>query len=178
MGDLMLDKYITGHVDRISPEAPVPVVRVDAESSAIGGAGNVAANAVALGAKAMIVGCAGDDENGRLLRSELESVGVSTKGLVTTPARPTTVKTRVLARHQQVVRVDREDAADASEDVARSLIEQIERLSGSCQVLIMEDYNKGVLVPTVIKAAVEAGRRHGIPTVVDPKRLRFWAYGG
>ncbi len=178
VGDVMLDKYITGHVDRISPEAPVPVVRVESESSAIGGAGNVAANVVALGARARIVGCAGEDENGSTLKAELESAGVSTEGLVTTRGRPTTVKTRVLARHQQVVRVDREDAADATEAVARALAQQIEELSGSCQVVIMEDYNKGVLVPTVVKAAIEAGGRHGIPTVVDPKRLRFWAYGG
>jgi D-beta-D-heptose 7-phosphate kinase/D-beta-D-heptose 1-phosphate adenosyltransferase len=152
VGDLMLDKYITGTVERISPEAPVPVVRVESESSAIGGAANVAANVVALGAKAGVVGCVGSDENGVILRAALKAAGVSTDGLVETESRSTTVKTRVLARHQQVVRVDREVAGDVDPQIAARLAESVARFADQCDVLILEDYNKGVLVPAVINS--------------------------
>ncbi len=178
VGDLMLDKYITGSVARISPEAPVPVVRVESESSAIGGAANVAANVVALGATAGVVGCVGTDENGVILRAALEAAGVMTDGLVETTGRPTTVKTRVLARHQQVVRVDREVSGDVDAQTAARLAEVVGRSADGCDVLILEDYNKGVLVPSVIEAALAAGGSRDIPTVVDPKRLRFWQFGG
>ena len=104
VGDVMLDRYISGRVARISPEAPVPVVHVEEDSSAVGGAANVAANVVALGAGCAVVGCVGDDEAGRELRGELAELGVDLDGLVAAPQRPTTVKTRVMARHQQVVR--------------------------------------------------------------------------
>jgi len=178
VGDLMLDKYITGTVDRISPEAPVPVLRVESESAAIGGAGNVAANVVALGAAAAVVGCVGGDESGRILHAALDRAGVSTTGLVPSIDRPTTVKTRVLARHQQVVRVDREEAGDVTDAAADSLAHRISELAPSCQVLIMEDYNKGVLVPSVIDCAVAVAAELSLPTVVDPKRSRFWSYSG
>ncbi|MEX2467814.1 MAG: PfkB family carbohydrate kinase, partial [Gemmatimonadota bacterium] len=108
VGDLMLDRYISGVVERVSPEAPVPVVRVEQESSAVGGAGNVAANVAALGATCQVVGLAGRDEAGAAMRSELEKLGVRTDGIVLTDARPTTLKTRILARRQQVVRFDHE----------------------------------------------------------------------
>ncbi len=178
VGDLMLDKYIIGTVDRISPEAPVPVLHVEHESSAMGGAANVAANIVALGAGADVVGCVADDEAGRTLQAGMEAAGVGTAGLVVVPDRPTTVKTRVLARHQQVVRVDRENSGDVSEAVAGRLVQRLDRLASSCDVLVLEDYNKGVLVPEVIDAALEVGKGRGIPTVVDPKRLRFRRYAG
>jgi D-beta-D-heptose 7-phosphate kinase/D-beta-D-heptose 1-phosphate adenosyltransferase len=178
VGDLMLDKYIIGTVDRISPEAPVPVLHVEHESSAMGGAANVAANIVALGAGADVVGCVADDEAGRTLQAGMEAAGVGTAGLVVVPDRPTTVKTRVLARHQQVVRVDRENSGDVSEAVAGRLVQRLDRLASSCDVLVLEDYNKGVLVPEVIDAALEVGQGRGIPTVVDPKRLRFRRYAG
>jgi D-beta-D-heptose 7-phosphate kinase/D-beta-D-heptose 1-phosphate adenosyltransferase len=178
VGDVMLDKYITGTVDRISPEAPVPVLRVEAESSAIGGAGNVAANVVALGAGASVVGCVGSDENGRILHGALEAAGVSTEGVIDSEDRPTTVKTRVLARHQQVVRVDREEAGDVTASVAESLAQRISELAPGCHVVILEDYNKGVLVPSVIDHSVAVAAEVGVPTVVDPKRSRFWSYGG
>lgn len=178
VGDLMLDRYITGTVDRISPEAPVPVVRVEAESSAIGGAGNVAANVVALGAAATVIGCVGSDEDGRVLQGALDRAGVGTAGLVRSDDRPTTVKTRVLARHQQVVRVDREETGDVTESAADALAQRIAELAPGCQVLIMEDYNKGVLVPSVIERIGAVAAELGVPTVVDPKRSRFWSYVG
>ncbi len=178
VGDLMLDRYLTGVVDRISPEAPVPVVLVEEEAAAVGGAGNVAANVAALGARCRVVGCVGEDEPGRALRGELEQLGVRTDGLVSSTARPTTVKTRILARHQQVVRVDREVETDAPEDVARAIVEQVERLAPASGVVVMEDYNKGVLVPGVIRATLAATARSGTLSVVDPKRRNFFEYRG
>lgn len=176
VGDLMLDRYISGAVDRISPEAPVPVVRVEEESSAVGGAGNVAANVAALGAACHVVGCVGRDPAGEQLRDALHALGVQTDGLVVTGERPTTVKTRILARRQQVVRVDREVEADASEQLAEALASTVASLAADCHVLVMEDYNKGVLVPRVIRAVLDGGRERGLPTVVDPKRRNFFAY--
>lgn len=174
----MLDRYVTGVVDRISPEAPVPVVRVEAESSALGGAGNVAANVVALGATCTVVGCVGQDEGGRLLREIMQARGVRTEGVVAAAGRPTTVKTRVLARRQQVVRVDREVDEDASDELADELADAVRELSPEADVVVLEDYNKGVLVPGVTRAALEAGRGRQVPTVVDPKRLRFFGFSG
>ncbi|MDX1492770.1 MAG: bifunctional ADP-heptose synthase [Longimicrobiales bacterium] len=179
VGDLMIDRYVSGAVDRISPEAPVPVVLVDEERSAIGGAGNVAANVSALGAECVIAGCVGDDGAGDMMRDELRRLGVSVEGVVTAEDRPTTVKTRVTSRRQQIVRFDREDESDVPAAVARSLTERIESLAAQCHVLVMEDYNKGVLVPEVIAAVLgSAEREGGLPTVVDPKRRNFFAYGG
>lgn len=178
IGDLMIDRYVSGSVDRISPEAPVPVVLVEEERSAIGGAGNVAANVSALGASCVMVGCVGDDESGGTMRHALESLGVSVAGIVTAPDRPTSVKTRVTSRMQQIVRFDREVETDVSPPVAQRLVDAIETLTDECDVVVMEDYNKGVLVPQVIEAALGAARARGLPTVVDPKRRNFFAYAG
>ncbi|MGD8321756.1 MAG: PfkB family carbohydrate kinase, partial [Gemmatimonadota bacterium] len=178
VGDLMLDRYISGAVDRISPEAPVPVVRVESESSAVGGAGNVAANVAALGATSRVVGCAGRDVTGDILKAELEALGVRTEGVVAADGRPTTVKTRILARRQQVVRFDHEVEADAPESLTRALQEAVTSLARESDVLVMEDYNKGVLVPPVIRSVMEAATARGIPTVVDPKRRNFFDYAG
>jgi rfaE bifunctional protein kinase chain/domain len=178
VGDLMVDRYVSGSVERVSPEAPVPVVRVESERSAIGGAGNVAANVAALGASCVAVGCLGDDAAGRTLQTGLEKLGVGTEGLVVTPARPTTVKTRVMARHQQIVRFDHEDESDVDEAVEGQLAAKIDSLAGSADVLILEDYNKGVLVPGVIDVALAAASRHGLPSIVDPKRRNFFGFEG
>lgn len=178
VGDLMLDRYISGTVDRISPEAPVPVVRVEEESSAVGGAGNVAANVAALGATCTAVGVVGKDPAGGLMRQALEELGVRTGGLVTTDDRPTTVKTRVLARRQQVVRYDHEIEDDLEGPTAGEVAETVRRLIGSADVIVLEDYNKGVLVPSVIRAALDGALAAGVPTVVDPKRRNFFEFGG
>jgi len=177
VGDLMLDRYLTGSVDRISPEAPVPVVRVEAERSALGGAGNVAANVVALGAQCEVVGGVGQDAEGQLLRDRLRELGVGVTGLVELDDRPTTVKTRIMARHQHVTRVDREDSSDISEVQAGHLAEAVRRLRPSADAIAVEDYNKGVLVTSLIRATLLAGKEGSIPTVVDPKRLRFFDFG-
>jgi D-beta-D-heptose 7-phosphate kinase/D-beta-D-heptose 1-phosphate adenosyltransferase len=178
VGDLMLDRYITGTVERISPEAPVPVVRVEGETSAVGGAGNVAANVAALGATCSVVGCIGRDHAGEVLRETLTETGVRTEGLVVSDERPTTVKTRILARRQQVVRFDHEVESDVSANVARELATTVESLAETSDVLVMEDYNKGVLVPEVARTVLRAGERLGLPSVVDPKRRNFFGYSG
>ena len=178
VGDLMLDRYMTGSVDRISPEAPVPVVRIDSEHWALGGAGNVAANVMALGASCEIVGAVGSDPEGRLLREQLEVLRIGTEGVVDLPGRPTTVKTRVMAKHQHVTRIDREDVADIPEAVALQLAERIKIHYADADVLAVEDYNKGLLVPPVIKAALRAREAASVPVVVDPKRMRFFEYAG
>lgn len=161
----------------MSPEAPVPVVRVEDERAAIGGAGNVAANIAALGARCAVVGCVGDDVDGRALRQAFATRGVETQGVVQTATRPTTVKTRVMARHQQIVRFDREDESNVADELAEGLRRAI-RESGPVDVVVMEDYNKGVLVPSVIEAVMERARELGVPTVVDPKRRNFFAFSG
>lgn len=178
IGDLMLDEYLQGTVDRISPEAPVPVVRVDREWWALGGAANVAANVAALGATCDVAGIVGTDAGGARLAEALNSIGARTGGVVATDGRPTTVKTRVMARSQQVVRYDREDASDVAPDVEAEVIAAIRREAPGCGVLILEDYNKGVLTPAVIRSALDVGRELGIPTVVDPKRINFFEYSG
>lgn len=176
VGDLMLDRYIIGSVDRISPEAPVPVVRVEGESLAVGGAGNVASNIVALGASCDVVGCVGDDPEGELLLGRLREMGVGTDGIVSVPGRPTTVKTRIMARHQHVTRVDREDSSDIPVEWMEALLAHVGRLGSRVHGLALEDYNKGVLVQPLIQGAMDAGAARGLPVVVDPKRLRFFEY--
>jgi D-beta-D-heptose 7-phosphate kinase/D-beta-D-heptose 1-phosphate adenosyltransferase len=178
IGDLMLDRYIIGSVDRISPEAPVPVVRVEKESIALGGAGNVAANVVALGAACDVVGCVGEDQEGFTLLQRLKELGVGTEGVASIPGRPTTVKTRIMARHQHVTRVDREDPSDVPAEWVDALMERVGGLLPEAQGVALEDYNKGVLLPSVIGGTIRAGRAQGVPLVVDPKRLRFFEYRG
>jgi D-beta-D-heptose 7-phosphate kinase/D-beta-D-heptose 1-phosphate adenosyltransferase len=178
VGDLMLDRYLSGSVDRISPEAPVPVVRVEGETRALGGAGNVAANVLALGAACEVVGCVGADPEGGILLEELEDLGIGVSGVLETDGRPTTVKTRIMARHQHVTRVDREDASDIPADLAQKVATMVRERMASAQGLALEDYNKGVLVSLVIRASLEAGRERSLPVVVDPKRLRFFEFGG
>jgi rfaE bifunctional protein kinase chain/domain len=178
VGDLMLDRYLTGSVDRISPEAPVPVVRVEAERWALGGAGNVAANVVALGADCEVVGGVGADSEGELLTDHLHSLGVGTGGLLELMDRPTTVKTRVMARHQHVTRIDREVSADISPEEGESLAESVRKHGNACNAIALEDYNKGVVVPSLIRATLSSGEENSTPTVVDPKRLRFFEFHG
>jgi rfaE bifunctional protein kinase chain/domain len=180
VGDLMLDVYLHGSVSRISPEAPVPVVHVSEERTALGGAANVAANVAALGAACTVVGCVGADDAGRRLRAGLDALGAGTVRtlLVEDGGRPTTTKTRVVARHQQVVRYDRERDDEVAGDVAARLCGLVEEAVAGADALVLEDYNKGVLAPAVIRAALAAARGAGIPMVVDPKFRNFFAFAG
>jgi D-beta-D-heptose 7-phosphate kinase/D-beta-D-heptose 1-phosphate adenosyltransferase len=177
VGDAMLDIYLRGDVDRISPEAPVPVVRVRERKLALGGAANVAQNVAALGAAGELVAAVGDDASGTELRTMLTALGASADGLVRT-ARPTTTKTRVVARGQQVVRVDEETDADLAGAEVETLLAAVDRAVGEAHALILEDYNKGVLVEAVIRRAIEAANTKRIPVVVDPKYRNFFAYRG
>ena len=178
VGDLMLDIYLRGSASRISPEAPVPVVHVAEEWVALGGAGNVASNVVALGAACDMVGCIGTDRAGGQLADALDDLGIGQAGVQRLEGRPTTVKTRIMARHQQVARYDIEVEDDVDEDVAAILSTTIASLIESADALILEDYNKGILVPDVIEAALDAAQRRDIPVVVDPKARNFFAYRG
>jgi D-glycero-beta-D-manno-heptose-7-phosphate kinase len=178
VGDLMLDMYLRGAASRISPEAPVPVVRVQEEWVALGGAANVAANVVALGATCSVAGCVGPDAAGTRLRLALEDSGIDASGVITTPDRPTTVKTRILARHQQVARYDHESDADLPAESVASLVAQVRRLLASADVVAVEDYNKGVLMPPVIDAALGRPDSHDRPVIVDPKSRFFFDFAG
>ena len=177
VGDAMLDVYLQGDVDRISPEAPVPVVRVRERRDALGGAANVAQNVAALGAHAALVATAGDDVAGRRLREMLAALDTAPDALVDI-GRPTTTKTRVLARSQQVVRFDEEEDADLAGADADRVMAAVGRAVAEADALVLEDYNKGVLVPRVIEHAVRQARTRGIPVVVDPKYRHFFAYRG
>jgi rfaE bifunctional protein kinase chain/domain len=178
IGDIMLDVYLRGGATRISPEAPVPVVRVTEEDLALGGAANVATNVVALGASCSIVGCVGDDPSGRELVSELTSYGIDASGVPALPGRATTVKTRVMVRHQQVARYDRESDAELADGDAQTIIDALASRIADADAIVLEDYNKGVLVPAVIRATIEAARAAGKPVVVDPKFRHFFQYKG
>jgi len=178
IGDIMLDRQISGTAERISPEAPVPVVTVSGEDASLGGAANVAANIVAMGASCSLVGLCGSDESATRLREELKRLGIDDTLLFEAEGRPTTTKTRVMAGHHQVVRVDRENTADIQEAQASAVLESVHGLIAEADAVVLEDYNKGLLVPSVVTAVLSASAKAGIPTVVDPKRLRFFEYGG
>ncbi len=177
-GDFMLDEYLWGKVERISPEAPVAVVEVERETRTLGGAGNVVNNLVALGAQVEVLGLVGDDHPGRLLQQEMLRLGVGVDGLFTDPARRTSRKTRVIGAAQQVVRIDRETRAPAPpafEQAAREFLDA--RLPGF-HALVLSDYAKGVLTPATLKELIAQGRKSGQPVVVDPKGADYSGYAG
>lgn len=178
LGDAMLDVYLDGEVDRISPEAPVPVVTVRHRRLALGGAANVAANVAAIGAEARLVSPLGDDARADTFRGELAQVRLADGWLVVVPDRPTTSKTRVVARGQQVVRIDEEVDDPIPEAAADHLASALERALGDADALLIEDYNKGALTESVIARAMGGARRRGVPIVVDPKFRHFFAYRG
>jgi rfaE bifunctional protein kinase chain/domain len=177
VGDAMLDVYLRGDVSRISPEAPVPVVRVLDRKLALGGAANVAQNVLAIGAECELVAAIGSDRGGAQLREMLDALGADTRSLVTVE-RPTTTKTRVLARAQQVVRFDEEDDADITGADVRGLIERTEAAIADADALVLQDYNKGVLTGALIESVMTSAAKSDIPVVVDPKYRNFFAYRG
>jgi D-beta-D-heptose 7-phosphate kinase/D-beta-D-heptose 1-phosphate adenosyltransferase len=177
VGDAMLDVYLRGDVERISPEAPVPVVRVRERRYALGGAGNVAQNVRAVGATCDLVAAIGDDAGGRQLCSMLDSMGAGLGSLVTVD-RPTTTKTRIVARSQQVVRVDEEEDSDLDGESVERLLAAVNAAIDQADALVLEDYNKGVLVPRVIEAAIKRAQARRLPIVVDPKYRNFFLYRG
>ena len=180
IGDVMLDAYMVGHVNRISPEAPVPVVDVQAKESRLGGAANVVKNLLAVGAKVHLATVIGNDAAGDTIASLLNGMRVGSSAVLRSDTRPTTVKTRVISNGQQLVRVDEEVTSDIAEALENQLIAECSALLDSVRphVVIFEDYDKGVLTDRVIKSLIAAASSRGIKTTVDPKFAHFSSYRG
>ena len=178
IGDVMLDAYLIGQVNRISPEAPVPIVDVHQRDKRLGGAANVAKNLVALGARVQVAATVGNDAAGKEIQRLLHAQGIGTKALVEVSNRPTTVKTRVISNGQQLLRVDEEQASELEEPWTTNLIAQCKDIVASerIDVVIFEDYDKGTLTPSVIDAVTALCREKGIKTTVDPKFRNFDCY--
>lgn len=178
VGDLMLDQYIRGTVTRISPEAPVPVVRVSGESHIPGGAGNVVSNLADLGAVVSVVGVVGEDEAGRRLLEQFRGRGAGVDGVCVDAERQTTQKCRVVAERQQAIRYDRETAGPLSHATETRLLASLAEELSRAEAVILSDYGKGVIGPRLLARAIPAARRRGIPVTVDPKPEHFRRYRG
>src|SRR5678816_3975701 len=169
LGDMMLDEFIWGKVRRISPEAPVPVVEVARESYHLGGAGNVAANIGALGAKPIPVGLVGEDRAAERLSELLWTNGIEPSGLVSEAGRPTTLKTRIIAHNQQIVRADRENRTPLSDERNAALLQSFRKSLPSCSAVIVSDYDKGVVNRQLLSQVLPLAQQAGIPVLLDPK---------
>ncbi len=180
VGDLMLDKYLLGRVNRISPEAPVPVVEVYQEEARLGGAANVALNLQALGVTPILVGAIGDDSSGKEFLKVLAQNNLDNQQIILSENRRTTTKFRVIGNQQQIVRVDKEDTFDLSNDETQSILFNIKKLlqKDDIHAIIFEDYDKGVITPELIEKIVFFSNFYNIPTFVDPKFKNFKYYGG
>lgn len=180
IGDLMLDVYYWGDVNRISPEAPVPIVTVDKKESRMGGAANVAINIQAMGATPILCGVIGDDANGEQLIKILKGKKLSSEGILVSNNRPTTTKTRIISSNHHIVRIDDETDEYIGDVQTKNLFIQIEKIieDKKINVIIFEDYDKGVISATLIKKVVTLAEKHRIPTVVDPKKRNFTNYIG
>lgn len=178
VGDIMLDEYIWGSVRRISPEAPVPVVAVTRDTRSLGGAANVALNIACLGARVEIAGLLGDDPPGRETVRLLRRSRIGVSGLVTDAGRPTTVKTRVIAHNQQVVRVDRERREPPADGAREALKRRVRDLVGGVDGVVLSDYRKGALSRDLVEEVVAAAQKRGIFVAVDPKQADFSYYRG
>src|SRR6185312_6693603 len=172
----MLDRYLFGAVSRISPEAPVPVLDIEDEQARLGGAANVAHNIHGLGATPLMLGVVGDDTSGLLLKGIFADLGFPLDGIVTDHQRPTTVKTRIIAGSQHMLRIDHEKkhaiSPEAEQKVLAILEDQIKTLDG----VILEDYNKGVITRSLIHSVIALSKKHGVPVLVDPKFQNFFEY--
>ena len=189
-GDVMLDRFIVGSVTRISPEAPVPVVRFQSEHTRLGGAGNVAHNIAALGGRATLIGVIGTDATGKRLREELAAAGIGVDGLVEDAGRLTTEKVRIVTeRNQQVARIDYEQDGDADGAVERAIVDRVQRLGGGAKALLVSDYLKGAITRRVIEALLDVSRSTAtsrrakavaerVPLIVDPKIPHLACYAG
>ena len=178
IGDLILDEFLWGDVSRISPEAPVPVVWVRSESFMPGGAANVANNIRALGAKVYLAGVVGNDGRGRILTDELKNKGMDVEGIVIDGERPTTLKTRVIAHHQQVVRIDKEKMAGLDSGLIDRIIDYVKEIINRIDAIIIEDYGKGVITPRLLQEVLRLAKRHNKIVTVDPKEEHFHYYKG
>jgi len=180
IGDVMLDTYMWGKVDRISPEAPVPVVSLNRKEYRIGGAGNVALNCQSLGAKVSVISVTGNDTEGLLLSELFESNHIDTAWMEKSGSRHTTSKTRIISRNQQMMRIDDEMTDALNEENENKLLGKVKDYIANedPNILIMEDYNKGVLTPHVIRRVIAICKEAGVLTAADPKRKNFFAYQG
>jgi D-beta-D-heptose 7-phosphate kinase/D-beta-D-heptose 1-phosphate adenosyltransferase len=178
VGDVMLDRFVWGKVSRISPEAPVPVVEVEREDYHLGGAANVARNLASLGGSPLLLGIVGEDEAGATLRRAFEERELSAEAILSDSSRRTTVKTRVIAQGQQVVRADWESREDLAGEIEERCIALVEEVVLRSKALVLSDYSKGTLTPKVIDRAIAASKARGVPLLVDPKLRPYRLYRG
>jgi rfaE bifunctional protein kinase chain/domain len=178
IGDVMIDSYYWGKTERISPEAPVPVVSVQKKENRLGGAANVARNIKALDAEVFLCTVIGDDEGGNTFESLMKDENMPVDGLIKDEKRPTTIKTRVISHHQQMLRIDEETVSPIDRKVNKKLIDRIQSIIDreDIDVVIFEDYDKGLITPNLIKQVITFCREHGVPVTVDPKKKNFKAY--
>ncbi len=178
VGDIMLDTYWWGHVERISPEAPVPVVSVDKRELRIGGAGNVALNVASLGANAVLISILGKDDDGSQLKNLLKKNKIETSYILSSEKRITTNKIRIISKNQQMLRLDAEHVNDLEKEDEEKIFEQVEKYVSAEKpdVIILEDYNKGVLTLSLIEKIIGLCNQHNIISTVDPKRKNFFSY--
>jgi D-beta-D-heptose 7-phosphate kinase / D-beta-D-heptose 1-phosphate adenosyltransferase len=178
VGDLMVDEYLWGDVERISPEAPVQVVSVASEENMLGGAGNVISNLVALGAKVSAAGVIGSGANGQLVLDKMNALGVNTHGVIKDSQRPTTRKTRVIASHQHVLRFDREVKTEISRQTMNKISQAVEDMIADADLMLVSDYGKGLITGPLMTKLLAAAKKHGKLLIVDPKGLDFKKYSG
>ena len=178
LGDVMIDAYFSGAVTHISPEAPVPIVNLRNKEQRLGGAANVALNLKSLGAESIICSVKGNDADGQMLKDLCEKEGLVTHALITDYSRITTVKTRIIGNNHQLLRIDEEDTKEIEEPVEDQVYQAVKSLIGQIDVLILQDYNKGLLSPTLITKVIQLCKEHNVPTVVDPKFNNFFEYQG
>jgi D-beta-D-heptose 7-phosphate kinase/D-beta-D-heptose 1-phosphate adenosyltransferase len=177
-GDFMLDRYVWGSATRLSPEAPVPVVDFASESQVLGGAGNVSMNLATLGATVFPFGVVGEDEDGNAIRKHMTAARMAAKGVLVDASRVTTVKTRIVARHQQIVRVDRERREPLSRSLEDRLVRSIKAALPRLDALVVSDYDKGVITDTLADRVLTECHRRDVPALVKPKTSRLFAYRG
>ncbi|RFZ84800.1 D-glycero-beta-D-manno-heptose-7-phosphate kinase [Mucilaginibacter terrenus] len=178
IGDLMLDHYIYGTCNRISPEAPVPVVEISRESFTLGGAGNVVKNLVALNCLPTIIGIVGDDDKADIVLNELSAFGISLNGIVKDSDRCTIVKSRVLVANHQLIRLDREVTIPVAPEKGQQILSKLQQIVKEYDIVLISDYNKGLLTPTLLEGVIDICRQQGVMTLVDPKGLEFSKYKG
>lgn len=180
IGDVMVDAYLFGAVHRISPEAPVPVVSVTGRENRLGGAANVALNLRSLGVRPILCSVVGDDEKGRIFGELMQEAGLTAEGIIASPDRKTTCKTRIIAGTQHTLRVDDELCAPVSTELETALIARVAEIAGRTKIdaIIFEDYDKGSLTPRIIAEIIGIAKQKGIPTLVDPKKRNFDHYAG
>jgi len=176
LGDVMIDAYLMGHVSRVSPEAPVPIINLTKTEERLGGAANVALNLLSLGAEPVLCSIVGNDDGGHTIDKLMSKRGLSTEGIVKNDNRSTTIKTRVIGNNQHLLRIDDEEISSLSEDQEVEVINKVLGLIDSIDAIILEDYNKGVLTDRVIREVVKIANENNVIITVDPKKDNFFSY--